>query len=116
MSDDRRAYLENLKEQRRELEPKALLKGPIVSAGLAALSIILAAAGVSALEPVLSVLGIAVALAGVPAAIKAFVERSISLEQLKALDAELDRIERLNNSEIEGREPVAAPKRPLRDS
>ena len=60
----------------------------------------MAVASVSVLEPVLSVLGLAVALAGVPVATKALVERSVSLEKLRALDAELDRIERLNSLEL----------------
>jgi hypothetical protein len=106
MKDYRRAYFENLKEQRRELEPRTSLKGPIIGAGLTAVSVGIAIASVSIAAPVLSVLGLAVALAGVPMTTKALVERSINLEKLKRIDAELDQIEQVNRLEIEAGEPV----------
>jgi uncharacterized protein (UPF0276 family) len=109
MSEDRRAYFEYLKEQRRELESKVALRGPLISAGLAIVGLIIAAVSVSVAEPVLSLLGLAVAFAGAPTATRAFVERNVSTEKLKALDAELDRLERLNRAEIEGREPGGSP-------
>jgi hypothetical protein len=106
MRDYRRAYFESLKEQRQELSPKASLKGPVIGAGLTALSVGVAVASVSISAPVLSVLGLAVALAGVPMTTKALVERSMNLERLKRIDAELDRIEHVNRLEIDAQGPV----------
>jgi hypothetical protein len=44
MRDYRRAYFESLKEQRRGLEPRTSLKGPIIGAVLTALSVGIATA------------------------------------------------------------------------
>jgi hypothetical protein len=64
-------------------------------------SVGIAIASVSVAAPALSVLGLAVALAGVPMTAKALVERSINLEKPKSIDAELDQIEQANRLEIE---------------